>query len=51
MRLGELRTMTRDCDNRLRIMLSVYDDVEGTSVHELELDMLSDNDLFFRLKK
>ena len=46
MRLGELKSKTRDCDGRQIIALSDYED--GT-VKELEIDMATENHLFLRI--
>jgi len=49
MRLGELRTITREFDNRLKIRLSCYDTVKGVTTHDLEFDMSNDNELYLRI--
>ena len=49
MRLGELRTITRDFDNRLKIRLSVYDETKGARTFDLEFDMSNDNELYLRV--
>lgn len=49
MRLGELRTITRDFDNKLKIRLSCYDETKGVTTHDLEFDMSNDNELYFRI--
>lgn len=46
MRLGDLRTRTREFDGRQLLCLSDYSD--GT-VKLLELDMITDNECFFRV--
>ena len=51
MRLGELRSITRDMDNRLVIRLSTYDTVEGCQTFDLEFDMSNDNELYLRVVK
>ena len=50
MRLGEFRTKTRDCDNRLRIKLSVYDTIEHNrnGYVKLDIDMITDNTIYLR---
>ena len=47
MRLGELRTKTRDLDNRLIIRLVDYFNNEGMQIHDI--DMVTENEIFFRL--
>ena len=49
MRLGELRTITREFDNRLKIRLSCYDDTKGVRTYDLEWDMSNDNELYLRV--
>lgn len=49
MRLGELRTITRDFDNKLIVMVSCYDEFKGVRVRNVEFDMSNDNELFLRI--
>lgn len=49
MRLGELRTKTRDLDNRLIIRLVDYFNDEGMQIHDIDIDMVTKNEIFFRL--
>ena len=49
MRLGELRTIIRDFDNKLEIKLSCYDEEKGVTIHDLDFDMSNDNELYFRV--
>lgn len=49
MRLGELRTITRDFDNKLQIKLACYDDIKGVTIHDLSFDMSNDNELYLRI--
>lgn len=49
MRLGELRTITREMDNKLIIRLACYDDVKGVTTHNLEWDMSNDQELYLRV--
>lgn len=51
MRLGELRTITREFDNKLKIRLSCYDETQGVTTHNLEFDMSNDNELYLRIVK
>lgn len=51
MRLGELRTITREFDNKLKIRLSCYDDTKGVRTYDLEFDMSNDNELYLRVVK
>lgn len=50
MRLGEFRTKTRDCENKLKINLSVYDDIKHNTdgYIELDIDMVTDNVIYLR---
>ena len=49
MRLGELRTRTRDLDNKYKLKVSLYT-VYGVRVFDLEWDMMNNSDeLYFRL--
>lgn len=50
MRLGEFRTKTRDCENKLKIRLSVYDDIKynADGYIELDIDMVTDNNIYLR---
>ena len=50
MRLGEFRTKTRDCENKLKINLSVYDDIKHNAdgYIELDIDMVTDNIIYLR---
>lgn len=49
MRLGELRTIARDFDNKLEIKLSCYDETKGVTIYDLDFDMSNDNELYFRV--
>lgn len=50
MRLGELRTKTRDLDNRLIIRLVDYFNDEGVQIYDIiDIDMVTENEIFFRL--
>ena len=49
MRLGELRTKTRELDNRLMIRLACYDEVKGVRIHDLDWDMSNDNEIYLRV--
>ena len=50
MRLGEFRTKTRDCENKLKINLSVYDDIKHNADGYIEpdIDMFTDNVIYLR---
>lgn len=48
MRLGELRSQTKDLDNRLFVYISNYDGT-GEHVKALEIDIATDNAIFFRV--
>lgn len=49
MRLGELRTLSKEFDNRLMIKLACYDKDKGVTIHDLDFDMSNDNELYFRV--
>ena len=49
MRLGELRTKTRDLDNRLIIRLVDYFNNEGMKIHDIDIDIVTEKEIFFRL--
>lgn len=49
MRLGELRTLTREMDNKLIVKLACYDEVQGVTIHNLEWDMSNDNEIYLRV--
>ena len=49
MRLGELRTKTRDLDNRLIIRLVDYFNDGGMQIYDIDIDMVTDNEIFLRL--
>jgi hypothetical protein len=51
MRLGEFRTKTRDCENKLKLRLSVYDAIEHNKngYVELDIDMVTDNVVYLRM--
>ena len=49
MRLGELRTKTRDLDNRLIIRLVDYFNDGGMKIYDIDIDMVTENEIFFRL--
>ena len=51
MRLGEFRTKTRDCENKLKLRLSVYDAIEHNEngYVELDIDMVTDDVVYLRM--
>ena len=51
MRLGELRTKTKELENGLKIKLSVYDLIlpNDNGYVELDIDIVTENDIFFRV--
>lgn len=51
MRLGELRTKTREMDNKLIIRLACYDDIKGVRTFDLDWDMSNDNEIYLRIIK
>ena len=49
MRLGELRTKTRELDNRLIIRLEDYNNKDGMKINDIDIDIVTENEIFFRL--
>ena len=49
MRLGEFRTKTRDHDNRLIIQVATYDEDKGVIIHDVDLDIITENHIFLRI--
>ena len=49
MRLGELRTIIRDFDNRLVVRLACYSEKKGVQIHDLDFDMSNDNEMYLRV--
>ena len=49
MRLGELRTKTRDLDNKYKLKVALYDELKGVSIFDLEWDMMNTGEIYFRL--
>ena len=50
MRLGELRTVTKDFDNKLIIKVVQYTD-KGNKIFDVDFDMSNDNELYLRVIK
>ena len=48
MRLGELRTATRDVDNKLIVKVSEYDTEKGVIIFDTEIDIITDKGLYLR---
>ena len=49
MRLGELRTVTRDMENKLIVKAASYDSVKGVQIFDVDFDMSNDNELYLRI--
>lgn len=49
MRLGELRTITRDMNNKLIVKVSKYDTVKGVEIFDVAFDVSSDNEVYLRI--
>ena len=49
MRLGELRTKTRNLDNRLIIRLVDYFSDGGMQIYDIDIDIVTENEIFLRL--
>lgn len=51
MRLGELRTLTRDLDNKYKLKVALYT-VDGVCFFDLDWDMMNGSDeIYFRLQE
>lgn len=48
MRLGELRSLTKDYDNRLFVELSNYENLDAPT-QRLEIDLITDKTIYFRV--
>ena len=48
MRLGELRTIIRDFDNRLIIKIVNYSE-KGNDIFDVDFDMSNNNELYLRI--
>lgn len=51
MRLGELRTVTKDMDNKLIVKASTYDEEVGVQIFDVDFDMSNDNEIYLRIIK
>ena len=51
MRLGELRNITRDMDNKLIVKIATYDTDRGVEIFDAAFDMSNDNELYLRVIK
>lgn len=49
LRLGELRTITREFDNKLIVKVASYDTDKGVIIYDVEFDMSNDNELYLRI--
>ena len=49
MRLGELRTVTRDMENKLIVKVASYDTTKGVQIRDVAFDMSNDNELYLRI--
>lgn len=49
MRLGELRTVTRDMENKLLVKVASYDTVKGVQVYDVAFDMSNDHEIYLRI--
>ena len=49
MRLGELRTVTREMDNKLIVRVASYDTEKGVRTFDVAFDMSNDNELYLRI--
>lgn len=51
LRLGELRTITREFDNKLIVKVASYDTDKGVMIYDVEFDMSNDNELYLRIMR
>lgn len=51
MRLGELRTVTKDMDNKLIVKVATYDTTKGVQIYDVAFDMRNDSEIFLRTIK
>ena len=51
MRLGELRTITKNMDNKLIIKAATYDEEVGVQIFDVDFDMSNDNEIYLRIHK
>ncbi len=50
MRLGELRTRTRDLENKYKLKVALYNEEHGVRFFDLDWDMMNGSDeIYFRL--
>ena len=51
MRLGELRTVIREMDNKLTVKVANYDTTKGVEIFDVAFDISNDNELYLRIIK
>ena len=51
MRLGELRTVIREMDNKLIVKVANYDTTKGVEIFDVDFDISNDNELYLRIIK
>ena len=49
MRLGELRTVTREMDNKLIVKVANYDTTKGVEIFDVAFDISNNNELYLRI--
>lgn len=49
MRLGELRTVTREMDNKMIVRVAIYDTEKGVRTHDVAFDMSNDHEIYLRV--
>jgi len=49
MRLGELRTVTRDMDNKLIVKVASYDTEKGVRIFDVAFDVSNDSEIYLRI--
>lgn len=51
MRLGEFKSKTKELDNRLIIRLVDYFHDGGMQIHDIDIDIATENEIFLRIIK
>ena len=49
MRLGELRTVTKEMNNKLIVKVASYDTEKGVQIYDVAFDMSNDNEVYLRI--
>lgn len=51
MRLGELRTITNDMDNKLIVKAVTYDKEVGVQIFDVDFDMSNDSEIYLQIHR